>query len=402
VHSERQLKQLAKSIRTFGFVQPVLIDGARRVLAGHGRIEAAKLLGLHEVPTISVRHLSEPQLRALVIADNRLAEQASWNEKLLGEQLKFLSQIELDFDLEATGFEVGEIDLLIEGLSPAPAGVHDPADEATVSAASVTVTRRGDLWLAGPHRMYCGNSLEQSSFSNLMEGRKAAAVFVDPPFNVKIDGSVGDLGRGKHREFAMPSGEMSRADFIGLLTLACRFLVANSTDGSLHYVCMDWRHLGELLSASRKVYVELEALCVWDKGTGGKGSIYRSQHELIFVFKNGKAPHRNNIREGQFDRSRADIWDYPGLTKPVDLVADAITDCTTRGEIVLDTFLGSGTTVLAAERTGRICYGIEIDPVYVDAAVRRWQKFTGHEAVNAASSRTFNELEEEAAHEPRE
>jgi ParB-like chromosome segregation protein Spo0J len=209
VHSEHQLKQLAKSIKAFGFVQPVLIDGMRRVVAGHGRIEAAKLLGLHKVPTISILHLSEPQLRALVIADNRLAERASWNKKLLGEQLEFLSQVELDFDLEAIGFEVGEIDLLIEGLSPARAGVHEPADESPAPSVSVIVTRQGDLWLADSHRMYCGNALERSSFSSLMEGQKAAAVFIDPPSNVKIDGPVGGRGRSKHREFAMASGEMS-------------------------------------------------------------------------------------------------------------------------------------------------------------------------------------------------
>jgi DNA modification methylase len=278
----------------------------------------------------------------------------------------------------------------------------------------VPVSKLGDIWLLGRHRVLCGNALEESSFSVLMQRQKAAVVFVDPPFNVRIDGHAGGLGKIKHRDFEMASGEMSEAEFTSFLTQSCALLAANSADGSLHYVCMDWRHMGELLHAGNAVYQEFKALCVWNKGNGGMGSLYRSQHELIFVFKNGEAPHRNNIQLGQFGRYRTNVWDYAGLNsfarcteegnllalhptiKPAAMVGDAILDCTTRGDIVLDAFLGSGTTAIASERTGRVCYGMELDPVYIDTTVRRWQAFTGLSATHAVSGRSFAELEQEA------
>jgi hypothetical protein len=234
-----------------------------------------------------------------------------------------------------------------------------------------------------------------------MDGLRAAAVFIDPPSNVKVDVPIGDPGRVKRRRSAVASREMTENEFIDSLTIACRLLATNSRDASLHYVCLNWRRLEKFLSVSRKVYAELTALCVWNKGAAGTGNLYRSQHELILVFRNGEASHCNDVMPDQFGRNRTNVWDYPGLTMPVGLVADAILDCTARGEIVLDTFLGNGTTLIAAERTERICYGIEIASVCLDAAIRRWQKFTGHDAVHAASGRTFNELEQEATHESR-
>jgi len=416
VHSDRQLSQLAKSIKSFGFLWPVMIDGARRVLAGHGRIEAAKRLGFREVPTISIHHLSESQRRAFMIADNRLAEQASWDEKLLAEQLRGLFEVDLDFDLEATGFEVGEIDVLIEGGSPEVQAKSDPADDLPESK-PIGVTCAGDLWLAGPHRIYCGNSLNSDSYSALMESRRAAMVFTDPPFNVKIDGHATGLGTIRHEDFKMASGEMTDAEFTDFLAQFMQRCASHSVDGSLHYAFMDWRHMPELLAAGKQVYSELKNVCVWVKDNGGMGSLYRSQHELIFVFKSGKESHRNNVQLGQFGRYRTNVWNYPGVNsfsrsteegnllelhptvKPVALVADAIMDCSVRRDIVLDPFLGSGTTVIAAERTGRVCRGIELDPRYVDTVIRRWQKFTGMFATHARSGRTFNEIEQEAASE---
>jgi len=416
IHSDRQLSQLAKSIKNFGFLWPVMIDGTRRVLAGHGRIEAAKRLGFREVPTISIHHLSESQRRAFMIADNRLAEQASWDEKLLAEQLRDLFEVDLDFDVEATGFEVGEIDVLLEGGWPKVKADADPADDLPESK-PVGVTRAGDLWLAGPHRIYCGNALDPDSYLALMESRRAAMVFTDPPFNVKIDGHATGLGSIRHRDFHMASGEMTDAEFADFLAQFMQHCAFHTVDGSLHYAFMDWRHMPELLAAGKQVYSELKNVCVWVKDNGGMGSLYRSQHELIFVFKSGKERHRNNVQLGQYGRYRTNVWHYPGVNsfsrsteegnllelhptvKPVALVADAIMDCSVRRDIVLDPFLGSGTTVIAAERTGRVCRGIELDPRYVDTVIRRWQKFTGMFATHARSGRTFNEIEREAASE---
>jgi DNA modification methylase len=351
-----------------------------------------------------------------MIADNRLAEQASWDEKLLAEQLKELFDVELDFDLEATGFEIGEIDVLIEGVSPEVKRNSDPADDLPETK-PVGVTRAGDLWLVGPHRIYCGNSLNPESYSALMGSRRAAMVFTDPPFNVKIDGHATGLGTIRHRNFQMASGEMTEAEFTDFLAQVMQRCAFHSVDGSLHYAFMDWRHMRELLAAGKQVYSELKNVCVWVKDNGGMGSLYRSQHELIFVFKSGKESHRNNVQLGQYGRYRTNVWHYPGVNsfsrstdegnllelhptvKPVALVADAIMDCTSRRDIVLDPFLGSGTTVIAAERTGRVCYGIELDAQYVDTIVRRWQAFTGQSATHESSGRAFTELEKEAGNE---
>lgn len=411
VHAPKQLGQIARSIAEFGFLVPILADGEGRVIAGHGRIEAAALLGIRSVPVIQVEHLTPTQKRAFIIADNRLAEIAQWNDQLLASQLKDLSAVELDFDLEVTGFEMGEIDLLIAGIEPVSNAQPDPADELP-AVNPITVSSAGDLWKLGRHRLFCGNSLDAASYEILMGDQLAAAVITDPPFNVPIDGHVVGLGKIHHRDFAMASGEMSPAEFTRFLTHACELLAAHSADGSIHFIFMDWRHMEEILAAGRAAYSELKSLCVWNKGVGGMGSLYRSQHELVFVFKHGSTPHRNNIQLGQFGRYRTNVWDCPGMNqlgrrtlegnllelhptvKPVSLLADAILDCTARQDVVLDAFAGSGSTIVAAERVGRCCFAIEIDPVYVDTAIRRWQKFTGETAIHASTGRSFGEQEE--------
>jgi DNA modification methylase len=412
-HSDRQIGQIAESIQAFGFNVPVLIDSKCRVIAGHGRLLACALVGIEEVPTIILENLTEAQARAFMIADNRLTENAAWDGRLLAEQLKALSEVELDFSLEATGFEMGEIDVMIEGLSPATDGAQDPADEFPDETNKVQVSRLSDLWQLDKHRVLCADATELSSYVELMAGQKGAVAFSDPPYNVRIDGHATGLGKTRHSEFPMASGEMTEAEFTDFLTSALTCLAGASIDGSIHFVCMDWRHMNELLVAGRHVYRELKNLCVWAKDNAGMGSLYRSQHELIFVFKNGKGSHRNNVQLGQFGRYRTNVWQYPGVNsfsrstdegnllamhptvKPVAMVADAIMDCSARGDIVLDGFLGSGTSVIAAERTGRVCYGLELDPAYVDTIVRRWQAFTGKSAIHLQSGRTFNEIEQE-------
>jgi DNA modification methylase len=413
VHSDKQIRQLALSIETFGPLVPVLVDANSQVIAGHGRLLAAQMVGLSEFPTICIDHLTEAQAKAFAIADNKLTENATWDEALLGQQLKALAEVELDFSLEATGFEMSEIDVLIEGLEPANEDDSDAANSIP-DQAGPRVTNSGDLWVLGKHRVMCGNALDPEAYSRVLDKRRGDLIFTDPPYNVPIDGHASGLGKKRHANFAMASGEMTDSEFTDFLSSVCKLLALHSRHGSIHFICMDWRHMEEILTAGKEAYDEFKQLCVWAKSNAGMGSMYRSQHELVFVFKNGRESHRNNIQLGQFGRYRTNIWHYPGANsfsrsteegnllelhptvKPVALVADAIMDCSARGDVVLDPFLGSGTTVIAAERTGRICYGIELDPAYVDVIVRRWQRFTGLSAKNARAGQTFTELEKEA------
>jgi len=404
-HSDKQIKQIARSIKSFGFNVPPIINRSNRVLAGHGRLLAAKSIGLNEIPVIRLDDLSEAQARAFAIADNRLCENATWDERLLGEIFVELAALNLDFGLEDTGFTMGEIDLRIEGLSLE--SKPDALDEIPDVPDHPPITQPGDLWLLGKHRIVCGNALEKASFEALMQDEQANLVFTDPPYNVAI---LGHVTGQDHREFAMASGEMTEAEFTTFLTKSLQLLAAHSHPGSIHYICMDWRHVSEIMSAGNQAYSDLKNICVWVKDKGGMGSLYRSQHELVFVFKHGTAPHRNNIELGKYGRYRTNVWNYPGANtlsrksgeenllalhptvKPVALIADAILDCSARGDIVLDSFLGSGSTLLAAERVGRICYGMEIDPLYVDTAIRRWQAHSGDSAIHAESGQRFDEL----------
>jgi DNA modification methylase len=417
LHSKKQIRQIANSIETFGFNVPVLVDAELKVIAGHGRLLACRELGWTEVPTLCLDHLTPAQARAFTIADNRLTEIATWDDRLLAQQLKDLSLLGLDFSLEVTGFEVAEIDLRIASLDDMPEQDDDPADAVPEVSAGPPLGKIGDLWLLGHHRVLCGNALDPEAFTALLGEERAMMVFTDPPYNVPINGHASGLGAIHHRPFVMAAGEMDKAEFTAFLGQALRNLAAFSAVGSLHYICMDWRHLEELLAAGAENYGELKNLCVWVKDNAGMGSLYRSQHELILVFKERGGAHRNNIQLGQFGRNRSNVWNYPGANslahsggegnllalhptvKPVAMVADAILDCTERGGIVLDAFLGSGTTMIAAERTGRRCYGLELDPVYVDTAIRRWQMLTGGKARHAASSHLFDDLagETEAA-----
>lgn len=417
VHSPRQIKQICKSMASFGNVVPLLIDRDGLIIAGHGRLEAAKKLGLTEIPVIQLDHLTPAQAKAFAIADNRLAEQATWDENLLGQIFADLSLQDISFSLEDTGFTMAEIDIKIESIVNFDIGssatkdrqTQDPADFFDAPDGAQAVTQLGDLWHVGKHRVQCGNALSDASVSQLMGGKQAHMGFIDPPFNVKVDGHVSGNGKHKHRELPMASGEMTPDEFTQFLQAAFKQLVTHSINGSIHFVCMDWRHLAETLAAGNTIFTALKNICAWVKSNAGMGSLYRSQHELILVFKNGSAPHRNNIELGKYGRYRTNVWNYPGANalsrqpgeenllalhptvKPVQLVADTILDCSARGDVVLDSFLGSGTTLLASERVGRVCYGKELDPLYVDTAIRRWQTLTGEHAIHAATGQTFNQ-----------
>jgi DNA modification methylase len=409
-HSPRQIKQIQRSIDHFGFTNPVLIDEAGQILAGHGRVEAAKRLGWTTVPVIPIAHLSEAQKRAYIIADNELAAKAGWDKDVLAIELQGL--VDLKFDLELTGFEGGEIDIILgdrsdaqhnEDIIPSP-----PAGEA--------VTHAGDLWQLGEHRLICADARDSVAYKQLMTGEKARFVITDPPYNVPIEGNVSGLGGVKHRNFQMASGELSPDEFTTLLRSVFILLIAYAVDGAIHQVFMDWRHLREMLDAGEGLFTELKNLCVWVKSNGGMGSFYRSRHELIFVWKSGRKPHVNNFELGQFGRSRTNIWEYEGVNsfgrgrdkylamhptcKPVELVADAIKDCSKRNDIVLDPFGGSGSTLIACQKTGRRARLIEIDALYCDVILRRWQEFSGGVALHEQSGLSFAELEATASEVP--
>ncbi|OJU06264.1 MAG: DNA methylase N-4 [Rhizobiales bacterium 65-79] len=404
-HSFEQLARLGAGIEKFGFTNPALIDENNVIIAGHGRVEAARAVGLMEVPCIRLEHLGEAKKTALAIADNKLGELSSFDPARLKNQIQIL--LDLDFPPELTGFSTAEIDQILEVPDVV---VVEQGSETFVEpdpTASI-VSRRGDLYALGDHRLLCGDALSPSDLQRLLKNERADMVFTDPPYNLEIEGNVSGLGKIKHGEFAMASGELSSDRFIDFLdkfmSAACQFTMV----GSIHFICMDWRHQFEIMLAGNRNYAELKAVCIWNKTNGGMGSFYRSKYENVYVFKNGKAPHVNNIQLGKHGRYRTNVWDYAGVNtfrrgrltelalhptvKPVGLVADAIRDCSRRGGLVLDPFIGSGTTILAAQRTGRRARGIEIDPLYVDAAIRRWQDLTGKRAVLADDGRSFDDL----------
>jgi len=409
-HSRWQIKKIAASIERFGFVNPVLIDENNLIIAGHGRVAAAKQLGWAEVPTLRVEHLDETEKRAYILADNRLAEEAGWDQEMLAIELQGL--IELDFSIEVAGFDTAEADLILDAQAEATAPDHNIDDEVpAIPDPGDAVSRPGDLWQLGPHRLHCADATIADSYDRLLLGDRAALVFTDPPYNVPIDGHVSGLGKIRHREFAMASGEMTSDQFRAFLTTVFAHLAAQSADGSIHFICMNWRHMGETLAAGETVYSELKNLCVWAKSNGGMGTFYRSRHELVFAFKNGTAPHINNFELGQTGRYRTNVWEYAGVNsfgrdrddslamhptvKPVALVADAIKDCSRRRQIVLDPFAGSGTTLIAAEKTGRRARVLELDPLYCDIIIRRWEAFTGKRAKHVDTGLSFEEMEEQ-------
>jgi DNA modification methylase len=408
-HSKKQVRQIADSITRFGFTNPVLVSDAGEIIAGHGRVMAAKLLGMSTVPTLALSHLSEAERRAYVLADNKLALNAGWDNAILAIELQGL--IDLEFDVGLTGFSLAEIDIVLDEARDAdvetPAGPSDRVPPVPVQA----VSRYGDIWLLGRHRLLCGDARVVADYTRLLGNQTVDLVFTDPPYNVAIDGNVCGSGSVKHREFAMAAGEMSKEAFTVFLEETLGAMAAVCRDGAIAFVCMDWRHMGELLSAGSAVFSELKNLCVWNKTNGGMGTFYRSKHELVFVWKVGTAPHTNSFGLGDTGRYRTNVWDYAGISsisasrsddlamhptvKPVAMVADAIRDCSKRGDIVLDAFGGSGSTLIAAEKCGRASRLIEFDPGYCDVIVQRWQQLTGKQAVLADSNQRFEDVADE-------
>lgn len=404
-HSKRQIEQVAASIRAFGWTNPILVSDDLEIIAGHGRMEAARSLGLGEVPVMRLSGMSEAQRKAYVIADNRLAETAGWDEDLLRLEIGTLIELDLEFEIEAIGFETGEIDVLMAGEahSADPESLPKPEDGPTVS-------ELGDVWRLGRHGLVCGDALEAASYEKLMRGELADACFTDPPYNVPIAGHVSGLGKKTHDEFVMASGEMSDAEFGNFLSAMSAQISAFVKPGAIVFACMDWRHICDLVKAGEAEIGTLKNICVWNKDVGGMGSLYRSKHEMVAVFSHRGAKHTNNVQLGRFGRNRTNVWDYPGMArqrkelamhptvKPTAMVADAIKDVTRVDGVVLDPFGGSGSTLLAAEGCGRSARLIELDARYCDLIIRRFEEATGLSAILEGSGETFS-LVREMRHE---
>lgn len=407
-HSKEQIKQIAASIERFGFTNPVLVTDDGEIIAGHGRVEAARTLCWKRVPTLALSHLSDVERRAYVLADNKLALNAGWDREILAIELQGL--VDLEFDVELTGFSLAEIDFVLDEAGEGDPDGNDAPQDLVPVVSGPAVTRMGDLWALGRHRLLCGDTRNADDMDRLMSAERADLVFTDPPYNVAIDGNVCGLGSVKHREFAFASGEMSEDQFTTFLTDTLSNISRVMRDGAIAFVCMDWRHMGELIRAGSAAFTELKNLVVWNKTNGGMGAFYRSKHELVFVFKQGTSEHTNSFGLGETGRYRTNVWDYAGISsigagraeelamhptvKPVALIADAIRDCSRRGEIVLDGFGGSGSTLIAAEKTGRCARLIEYDPLYCDTIVRRWEARTGKRARLGATGEGFEELSE--------
>lgn len=403
-HPESQIQQIAASIQQFGFNNPILVDENLEIIAGHGRMAAAQILGLDTVPVIRLAHLSDAQKRAYRLADNKIAENGGWNADLLRLEISELEQICGDMDVSIPGFSDVELDVLtMDNRTTA----DSKANNVPYIPENEIVTRPGDVWCIGDHRIICGNSMDAATFETLLGTRQADMVLQDPPYNVKISGHVCGSGNIRHKEFKMASGEMSTDEFMQFLHKNFELCAKYSRHGALQYNFMDWRHMGEILSAGSNVFSSLINMCVWCKTSGGMGSLYRSQHELCFIFKNGKESHTNNVQLGKNGRYRTNVWQYAGVNafgrhrsdiqmhptvKPVEMLKDAILDVTRRGDVVLDTFLGSGSTLIAAHQSKRICYGIELEPLYVDTAIRRFLEMFHIDAVHQATGKTYSEL----------
>lgn len=404
-HDENQITVLMASMKMFGFTNPALLDGDNVLIAGHGRVEAARRLGMKTVPVLWIEGLSPDQVRAYRISDNRIAELAGWDEHILAIELQHLTSIDIDFSIEVTGWSTAEIDVLIENAASCEDG-EDPAD-IIPPLAKTAISRPGDLWLMGPHRLLCGSALETGCYERLMQGEKAVLICQDPPWNIAVK-TISGSGKTKHREFVMGSGEMSEAEFRDFLQtqLACN--LACVEPGAVFQVFIDWRGVEKVITAGTALGLELINVCVWHKGHGSFGSPWRSAHELIVCFRVPGAPIRDRVKMGQHGRLRSNVWEVPGMgsfgkgreaalamhptSKPVRLLTEAIRDVTDRGDIVLDAFMGSGSCLIAAHRTGRIARGLELDPLYVDTIVRRWQDLTGEMATLDGDGRSFADI----------
>jgi DNA modification methylase len=413
-HPRSQLTTIRRSLAHYGQVTPILVSATYEIIDGHLICEALKANGEPEVLVGVVNHLTPTQIRGLRLQLNRSALDAVWDKKQLRSEFQDL--LELSFDLDHTAFPAQEIEFILNLDMPSANVGEDQAEIPCVD--DHPVARLGDIFRLGDdHSHGCGDARDQAFVDRVLGGVKADVCFVDPPYNVKIDGFVSGKGRHRHREFIEGAGEKSDTEFFSFLRDSLNVLKQSSASNALIYACMDWRHVLEMTAAGRTLGLPLINICVWAKTNAGMGSLYRSQHELICIFKAGNEPHRNNIELGRFGRNRSNLWRYAGMSsfgkdrddllrshptvKPVAMISDAIRDVTKRGDVVLDTFSGSGSVLIAAEETGRKCRACELDPLYVDFAIRRWQKVTGRDAVLERTGERFNDRAHLIAPSPR-
>ena len=395
-HSKKQQQKLKNGIIKVGYVNSILLDEKHNIIAGELRLLAAKELGFTQIPAIILENLTPEEAEAIRILDNRIAEDGEWNFGNLKEEIEKLMKFDITF--EDLGFDTVVYDeiFLINDSDENKIHNSDKEDESWLDANIPPKVKFGDLWRLGDHFVYCGDSLLARSFEILMQGELAQIVITDPPYNCKINGHVCGLGKTKHDEFAMASGEMTETEFAEFISKFMQHLIKFSIDGSLHYLFMDWAGLNTLLTQGKRHYIELKNIAVWNKLIGGMGALYRSQHEMIPIFKNGKAKHQNHIQLGKNGRYRTNVWGYPGVratnpaslellklhpaVKSVPMLHDILLDSSSKNDIVLDCFGGSGSTLLAAERCKRRARLIEISPRYVDVTIYRWEKETGKTA----------------------
>jgi len=406
-HNREQRRKLAALLRKFGQVTPILVDAENAIVDGHAVHAALIELGYDEIAAVIVRNRDPNEIRALRLALNRVPQDASWDEAVLRDELRTL--LDLGFEMELTGFDAVEIDMALSFDEPGTSVVEAEASE-DLAPPTNPIVMPGDIYRLGRHAIACGNAHDAELIRWLAGSRLVRVVFTDPPHNSKVDGFVSGLGKTHHADVAMASGKMTKAEFTAFLAGFIAALVPALADGAILFLCTDWRHLGELLEAGSREGLILKNLCVWTKSNAGMGMFYRCQHELIFVFKYGDAPHQNNFKLGQHARVRSNVWAYREVNvfgqdregplglhqtlKPVLMIADALKDVSRRGDLVLDPFLGSGSTLIAAEETGRTCIGVELDPSYVEVAIRRWERRTGKDAVHVKSDETFAERRE--------
>jgi len=407
--NKKQLGRISKSIEAFGNVVPILISDNNEIIDGESRYLVAKAKGLKTIPCIRVDHLTDQKVSLLRISLNKIGETGEWDPLALRLELTY--QLEFGADLSITGFEAPEIDNVLEigGVNPDELDPLDDISDIHKPQQNV-VNRNGDLWWLGKNRVLCGNARNPDHLSRLVSDRPIALILTDPPFNLKISGHV-RTSNGKFPEFAEASGEMTTEEFAGFLTEALGSALVFVAEGGLIYCFMDWRHIDEIREAFRRLSLAQINLAVWVKPNGGMGSLYRSRQELIFIAKRKGEAHRNNVELGKHGRYRTNVWEFGGASggtkseeddfsvhptvKPVRLLQEAMLDVTVAGEFVLDPFLGSGSTLLAAERVERVCLGLEISPAYVDVTIARWEKMTGREAIHADTGLTFKEVQEQ-------
>ncbi|AGH97679.1 DNA modification methylase [Micavibrio aeruginosavorus] len=400
--TEKQKDKASSLVHATGFMMPIVVDQKKQVVIGHEWLEAAKILGLDDVPVIHLSDLSEADARALRIGYPKIIDLGEWDVTILAEEFEIMLNDKID--LSTTGFDLPEIDII---LSEGRSENNDKDNEIVeIAPSQEAVSKLGDLWLLGKHRILCGSATDPESYKILMGDQVAQAIISDPPYNVPNQGHTGGRGTVKHREFPQAHGEMTEGQFIEFLSQYLTSSTHHLCEGGLVYSFMDWRHEYEMLSASRSADLQKINLVIWNKNNGGMGSLYRSKHELVYVLKKGKAKHINNVELGKNGRYRTNVWDYAGVNsfkkdrmkelsthptvKPVEMIADAILDCTHLNQIVLDPFSGSGTIFIACEKTNRIGYGMDLDPLYVDAAIRRWEAHTGQNAIHATSKKAFS------------